>query len=58
MGNGDPKISPILQLADFFAYAVWIKRTTGNSSQDRWLSIKDKYYQLDSGVYKTGNVEI
>ncbi len=56
--NGDPKTSPILQLADFFAYAVWIKQTTSNSSQTRWLSIKDKYYRLDYGSYKVENVEI
>ena len=56
--NGDPKTSPILQLTDFFAYAVWIKRTTSDSANTRWLSIKDKYYRLDYGWYKAGNVEI
>ena len=56
--NGDPKTSPILQLADFFAYAVWIKLTTSDASKNRWLSIKDKYYRLDYGWYKAGNVEI
>ena len=56
--NGDPKMFPILQLADFFAYATWIKGTTGNASKDRWSSIKGRYYRLDCGWYKEGNVEI
>ena len=56
--NGDPKTSPILQLADFFAYAVWIKSTSAGASKDRWLSVRHKYYRLDHGWYKAGNVEI
>lgn len=56
--NGDPKIHPILQLADFFAYAVWIKSTTSSKSKDRWESIKHKYFKLNEGWYKAGNVEI
>ena len=34
--NGDPKIHPILQLADFFAYVEWIRRTTDFKKEDRW----------------------
>lgn len=56
--NGDPNTSPILQLADFFVYAVWIKSITSDSSKNRWLSIKNKYYRLDYGWYKAGNVKI
>ena len=58
MQNGDPRTSPILQLADFFAYVVWIKSTSAGASKDRWLSVKQKYYRLDHGLYKAGNVEI
>ena len=56
--NGDPKIYPILQISDFFAFSVWIKRTTGGELSDRWNSIKHKYYKLDDGWYKAGNYEI
>ncbi len=56
--NGDPKKHPILQLADFFAYAVWIRSTTGKRSEERWQSVKDKYFRLDHGWYRAGNVEI
>ena len=56
--NGDPKIDPILQISDFFAFSVWIKKTTGGELSDRWNSIKHKYYKLDHGWYKAGNYEI
>jgi len=56
--NGDPKTHPILQLADFFAYAAWIRSTTDKKSEERWQSIKGKYFRLDHGWYKAGNVEI
>lgn len=56
--NGDPKTQPILQLADFFAYATWVRSTTDKKSEERWQSIKGKYFRLDHGWYKAGNVEI
>jgi len=56
--NGDPKTQPILQLADFFAYATRIRSTTDKKSEERWQSIKGKYFRLDHGWYKAGNVEI
>ena len=55
--NGDPKIHPILQLTDFFAYATWIKITNPQKTF-RWKSIKHKYFQLNAGWYRAGNVEI
>ena len=56
--NGDPKIHPILQLVDFFAYAVWLKGTTHSRKKDRWDSIKHKYFRFDLDWHKSGNVEI
>lgn len=58
MRNGDPKKEPILQLADFFAYATWIRSTTYEKSEDRWLSIKNHYFRLCEGKFKAGNVEL
>jgi len=55
--NGDPKTQPILQLADFFAYAARIGSATDKKSEERWQSIKGKYFRLDHGWYKAGNVE-
>ncbi len=56
--NGDPKTDPILQVSDFFAFSAWTKVTSSNKRSDRWNSIKHKYYKLDHGWYKEGNVEI
>ena len=56
--NGDPKIHPILQLVDFFAYTVWIRRTTDFRKEDRWNTLKHKYFNLDGGLHKAGNVII
>lgn len=56
--NGDPEKEPILQLSDFFAYATWIRSKTSGKSEDRWQSIKDKYFRLYDGWYRAGNVEI
>ena len=55
--NGDPNISPVLQLADFFAHVTWMKSTI-NNSQQRWNSISHKYFRLNKGWYKSGNVQI
>lgn len=54
--NGEPVEHPILQLADFFAYAVHIKATTHGEKQNRWKSIKSKYYKLYGSFYSTGHV--
>lgn len=56
--NGNPITEPILNFADFFAYAQWIKRTTNFQSNARWESIKHKYYNLYGNWVKTGNVSI
>lgn len=56
--NGDPKKYPILQLADFFAYATWRRSTSSYHVADRWESIKGKYYKLDGTADTTGNIEI
>ena len=50
--NGNPKTQPILQLVDFFAYAVWIKEK--KKREGRLDSIKHKYFRLNEG----GNVMI
>jgi hypothetical protein len=56
--NGDPQNDPILQVSDFFAFSAWTKATSSGKRSDRWNSIKHKYYKLDHGWYKAGNVEI
>ncbi len=54
--SGEPADHPILQLADFFAYAVQIKAVSNNEKQNRWKSIKSKYFRLDGSFYSTGYV--
>lgn len=54
--GGEPTDHPILQLADFFAYAVRIKFISKYEKQNRWQSIKHKYFRLDKGFYSTGYV--
>ena len=54
--NGDPLEEPILQLADFFAYATQIKYKTKGEKQCRWKSIKEKYFNLNGGYYYAGLV--
>ena len=54
--DGDPVKEPILQLADFFAYATHSKYKTNDDKKDRWESIKKKYYNLDGGYFGSGNV--
>ena len=56
--NGDPSLEPILQLSDFFAYSVWIRSVSDYKAANRWESLKHKYYNLNAGWYKSGNVEI
>ena len=58
VANGDPKIHPILQLVDFFAYVVSIRRTSNFKKEDRWQSIKHNYFRLNESWYKAGNVII
>ena len=52
--NGDPLQEPILQLADFFAYATQIKYRTNGKKQRRWKSIMKKYFNFDGSYYKKG----
>ncbi len=54
--SGDPLKEPILQLADFFAYATQIMYNTNYEKKRRWESIKEKYYNLDGGYFYSGNV--
>ena len=56
--NGDPLKEPILQLADFFAYATQIKYRTNDEKKYRWDSIKEKYFKLYSTRLHRGNVFI
>lgn len=56
MQDGDPIKEPILQLADFCAYAIFTKHESDCHKYDRWNSIKQKYFELDSGYYTSGNV--
>ena len=54
--NGNPLKDPVLQLADFFAYATQeMYRTNGDRSR-RWDSIREKYHNIDSGYYESGCV--
>lgn len=45
--NVDPARKPLLQYADFFAYAVWKKSESLGTKTRRWDEIKHKYYNLD-----------
>ena len=56
--NGDPLKEPILQLADFFAYATQIKHRTNGEKKYRWDSIKEKYFKLYGARLRRGNVFI
>lgn len=54
--SGDPLEEPILQLADFFAYATQIMYKTNYKKMRRWESIKEKYYNLNGDYFHSGNV--
>ncbi len=56
--NGDPQKEPILQISDFFAYAVWGSHTGSRDVKNRIKSIQHKYYNLNKGGHKSGNVII
>ena len=56
--NGDPLKEPILQLADFFAYATQIMYRTKGEKKRRWDSIKEKYFKFNGAYYDRGNVGI
>lgn len=59
MGNirsGDPLEEPILQLADFFAYATHVRYRSNGTKQDRWKSVKEKYYNPNGSYYRAGIV--
>ena len=54
--SGDPREESILQLADFFAYATHSRYRSNGTKQDRWKSVKEKYYNPDGGYYRAGIV--
>ncbi len=54
--SGDPLKEPILQLADFFAYATHSKYRSNGTKQDRWESVKEKYYNPNGYYYRRGIV--
>ena len=56
--NGDPSKEPMLQIADFFAYVPWIKQMSNGQATNRFYQILPKYYNLGSGSFTTGLVEI
>jgi len=56
--NGDPTKEIILQFADFFAYAPWIRQTTNHRATQKWNYIRLKYYNLRGSWLRTGFVEI
>lgn len=56
--NGDPMTEPVLQIADFFAYLPWLKKTTDGKATDKFDSVVDKYYNLGGGTFRKGLVEI
>jgi hypothetical protein len=57
--NGDPSKEPLLQYADFFAFAPFIKNRSDNTKTDRYNQIKHRYYNLDFWAYfQRGNIEI
>ena len=55
--SGDPKQEPILQLADFFAYATQ-KKCIDKAKRRRWESIKDNYFRLGERSVVRGDVVI
>lgn len=56
--DGDPAKAPILQLADFFAYATQKMHDTGWQKADRWKSIRRKYYNPTDAYDGIGHVII
>jgi Protein of unknown function (DUF3800) len=57
--NGDPVSEPILQFADFFAFAPYKKHESKGRYRDRYDQIRNKYYNLDYSIaIKRGNYEI
>lgn len=49
--SGEPDKEPILQLADFFAYATQKMYASKNQKIDRWKSIQHKYYRSHDHSY-------
>lgn len=57
--DGDPSIEFMLQFADFFTYAPWIKCESSCSKIRRYQEIRNKYYNLDHPLTRfRGNYEI
>ena len=54
--NGDPNQEPILQLADFFAYATQKMHESNFQKADRWKSIRSKYYKINGKFFEKGYV--
>ena len=57
--NGNPCNEYMLQFADFFAFAPWIKCESNGTKTRRYNEIKHKYYNLDHPTSRRrGNYEI
>lgn len=56
--NGDPTKEPVLQIADFFAYLPWLKKTTNEQATTKFNTIVHRYYNLNGKKFEKGLVEI
>jgi Protein of unknown function (DUF3800) len=57
--EGNPLLEHVLQFADFFTYAPWIKCQSNCTKTRRYEEIKHKYYNFNLGYErKRGNYEI
>lgn len=56
--HGDPLKEPMLQFADFFAYAPYIKCASNNKKTSRLDSVHHKYFNISGAWFKRGLVEI
>ena len=54
--DGDPIKQPILQLADFFAYATHVNYRTDRTKRTRWNYVKRKHFKFEGSYYTRGNV--
>ena len=56
--NGNPSKEPLLQIADFIAYAPWIKKMSEEKATKRFSQIVLKYYNLGDVKSRSGFVEL
>ena len=54
--TGDPIEEKVLQFSDFFVYAPHIRSVTNYNADIRWRQIKERYYNLNAGWYRSGYV--